>query len=59
MDKKLIDEINRLAKKQREQGLTEEEKILQGDLRKQYLNEFRANFRQILDNVEVVDGDPQ
>ncbi|MBQ2754639.1 MAG: DUF896 domain-containing protein [Clostridia bacterium] len=59
MDKKLIDEINRLAKKQRECGLTEEETALQGELRKQYLTEFRANFRQILDNVEVVDGEPQ
>ncbi|MBQ3115103.1 MAG: DUF896 domain-containing protein [Clostridia bacterium] len=57
MDKKLIDEINRLAKKKREQGLTDEEKVLQENLRKQYLEEFRANFRQILDNVEVVDGD--
>lgn len=59
MDKELIDQINMLAKKQREQGLTEEETALQAKLRKQYLDEFRSNFKKMLDNIEVVDGDPQ
>ncbi len=59
MDKELIDKINALARKQRAEGLTEEERQQQAELRKQYLSEFRSNFRQILDNVEVVDGEPQ
>jgi len=59
MDKELIDKINLLARKQREEGLTDEERQQQAELRKQYLSEFRSNFRQILDNVEIVDGEAQ
>ena len=59
MEKDLIDKINALAKKAREDGLTEEEAKLQQELRKQYLDEFRSNFRKMLDNIEIVDGDPQ
>jgi len=57
MDKKLIDEINALAKKQREVGLNDEEKARQAELRKQYLEAFRKNFRSQLDNIKIVDGD--
>ena len=46
MEKQLIDDINRLARKQREQGLTAEEAILQQQLRRRYLEEFRANFKK-------------
>lgn len=59
MEKQLIDDINRLAKKQREEGLTPEEILLQQQLRKRYLEEFRANFKKMLDNIEITDGDPQ
>lgn len=55
MEKELINKINALAKKQREEGLTVDEKELQKKLRQQYLNEFRNNFKQILNNVEIVD----
>ena len=57
MDKKLIDEINALAKKQREVGLNDDEKARQAELRKQYLEAFRKNFRSQLDNIKIVDGD--
>ena len=59
MEKQLIDDINRLARKQREQGLTAEEAILQQQLRRRYLEEFRANFKKMLDNIEITDGDVQ
>ena len=57
MDKKLIDEINALAKKQREVGLNDDEKARQAELRKKYLEAFRKNFRSQLDNIKIVDGD--
>ena len=57
MDKKLIEEINALAKKQREGTLTEEEKERQAKLRKMYIDEFKANFRKQLENIEFVDED--
>ena len=57
MDKKLIDEINALAKKQREVGLTEEEKVRQAEVRKIYLDAFKKNFRSQLDNIKIVDED--
>ncbi len=59
METGLIERINALAKKQREQGLTEQEAKEQQELRKKYLDNFRNNFRKMLDNIEIVDGDPQ
>ena len=53
MDKKLIDRINVLSKKSKAEGLTESEKVEQETLRKQYLEQFRKNFRKQLDNIEV------
>lgn len=40
--KELLDRINELARKQREEGLTEEEKEEQGRLRKVYLADIRS-----------------
>ena len=57
MDKKIIDEINALAKKQREVGLTEEEKVRQAEVRKIYIDAFKKNFRSQLDNIKIVDED--
>ena len=53
----LIDKINHLAKKQKEEGLTEEEKQLQAELRKEYLEKFKARFKKQLDNVKIVRED--
>lgn len=53
MDKKLIDRINYLSRKSKTDGLTENEKSEQQILRKQYLQEFRNNFKKQLDNLEV------
>lgn len=57
MDKKLIERINALAKKSREQGLTDEEKQEQARLRAQYIAAFRAGAEQTLKSVYVVDKD--
>ncbi len=57
MDKKLIERINTLAKKSREQGLTEEEKAEQAKLRAQYIAAFRAGTEQTLKSVRIVDKD--
>ena len=57
MDKKLIEEINMLSKKQREEGLTDEEKLRQAELRKMYIDAVKRNFRSQLDNIKPVKGD--
>ena len=53
MDKNLLNRINELAKKKREQGLTPEEQAEQKKLYKIYLGEIRTQFDQTLDNVSV------
>ena len=57
MDQKFIDEINALAKKQREEGLTEEEKMRQAELRRMYIDAVKANFRSQLDAIKPAKGD--
>ena len=53
MTQDLIEKINSLAKKKREEGLTEEEQKLQKELYKEYLTQFRSGFKQQLNNVDV------
>jgi len=55
--KELIARINALAKKSREQGLTDAEKEEQAKLRAQYIAAFRAGAEQTLKNVYVLDKD--
>ncbi len=52
-----IDRINFLARKQRAEGLTEEEKAEQALLRKAYVQSVVGSLRSQLDNTYVVDGD--
>ena len=49
----LIAEINALARKKREEGLTEEEQKRRKELYAIYLKGFRQQVRQRLDNVDV------
>ncbi len=49
----LIKEINKLAKKNKEVGLTDEELLLRHELRQKYLAWFRENTRRQLDNIEI------
>ena len=57
MDKNLLNRINELAKKKREQGLTTDEQAEQKKLYKIYLGEIRTQFDRTLDNVSVKEKD--
>ena len=58
MDRNKIERINRLARKQKAEGLTPEEKEEQRALREEYLLDIRAQIRTTLDNttIEYPDG---
>lgn len=51
----ILERINQLAKKAKEVGLTEIEKIEQTDLRKEYLQIFRGSVQSILLNATIYD----
>lgn len=51
----LVERINVLARKNKNEGLTEEELKERSELREVYLNNIRRNFRQQLDSIELVD----
>ncbi len=53
----LIKRINELAKKFREEGLTEAEQKEQAELRQKYIQAFRQGFTNTMDNVYIVDKD--
>ena len=55
MDKYGIDRINELARKAKNEGLTEEEKLEQQELRKHYIASFRQSLKSTLENVVIVD----
>lgn len=57
MEKKQIERINELARKKKTVGLTPEELTEQAALRRQYLDEFRENMRQQLENVYIEQED--
>ena len=57
MNEKLIERINALAKKSKEEGLTEEEKIEQQKLRREYINIIKKNLRAELNNISIVEKD--
>jgi UPF0291 protein CBFG_05335 len=57
MDPKLIDRINVLAKKSKEEGLSEEEKSEQQKLRREYINIIKRNLRAELNNISIVEKD--
>jgi len=54
LGKEKLDRINELAGKKKTVGLTEAEQLEQQELRTEYLKAFRKNFKQQLDNVEIV-----
>ena len=55
MTEELIKRINELAKKSRNEGLSDEEKNEQQALRAQYIQEFRQGVKNTLNHVYVVD----
>lgn len=54
IDAKLIERINFLANKSKKEGLTDEEKTEQGELRKEYLRLFKEGLKQQLDSIKIV-----
>lgn len=52
-----IKRINELAKKQREQGLTDDEKAEQATLRRAYIDSFKASLEDQLGTITVVEKD--
>ena len=57
MDNTKIDRINALAHKQKSVGLTEEEKLEQAELRKEYIESIRASLRANLNNISIEEAD--
>ena len=55
MEREKIDRINVLAKKAKTVGLSDEEIAERDILRKEYLAAIRANFRQTLESIEIID----
>ena len=53
MERKQIDRINELARIAKERQLTKEEADERAALRRQYLDEFRANTQSVLDSVVI------
>jgi len=57
MEQKKLDRINELARKAKVEELTEEEMLEQKALRDEYIRDFRASMRGILNNTTIVSPD--
>ncbi|HLR88869.1 MAG TPA: DUF896 domain-containing protein [Atopostipes sp.] len=55
LPEELVNKINALARKSKEEGLTEEEKEEQKELRKEYLKMIRGQVENHLTSIKVVD----
>lgn len=53
MEKEKVARINELARKQKAEGLTDEEKAEQKALRDEYIREFRISMGMMLDNTVI------
>lgn len=52
-----IKRINELARKAKKSGLTDEELEERNELRKQYIEMFRASMRNQLDNIKFIEDE--
>ena len=57
MDSTKIDRINTLHHKAQSVGLTEEEKVEQAKLRREYLDAVKGNLRAHLNNIDIREKD--
>ena len=55
MNNEKIERINFLARKSKSEGLTEEEKLEQAELRKEYIEAYRRNLESQLQSIVTVD----
>lgn len=51
---KMVERINFLYKKSQEEGLTEEEKKEQAELRQKYINNVKQNFKAQIQGYKMV-----
>ena len=51
----LLNKINHLARKAKAEGLSDPEKVEQAKLRKLYIENFKAGFKNDLLNLKVID----
>lgn len=56
MEQEKIERINALARKSKEQGLTEEEQAEQKILRREYIDAVVSSLRSELNAIRIVDG---
>ncbi|MEE0945904.1 MAG: DUF896 domain-containing protein [Acutalibacteraceae bacterium] len=54
MEQKKIDRINFLARKSREEGLTEEEKQEQAVLRREFIDSYKRSLEMQLNNTTIL-----
>ncbi|MBQ6884135.1 MAG: DUF896 domain-containing protein [Clostridia bacterium] len=57
MEQSKIDRINELARKQKSEGLTDEEKQEQAALRREYIESYKRSLMSQLDNMYIVEPD--
>ncbi len=57
MTQEKINRINELARKQKAEGLTEEEKAEQSVLRREYIDSFKRSLVSQLENTYIVGKD--
>lgn len=57
MTQEKINRINELSRKQKSEGLTEEEKQEQYILRREYIESFKASLVSQLENTYIVEPD--
>ena len=57
MDKKKIDRINELARKQKSEGLSEEEKAEQFSLRREYIEAYKNSLVSQLESIRIIEPD--
>ena len=57
MEQSKIDRINFLARKSKAEGLTDEEKAEQLQLRKEYIESYKRSLMAQLDSITVVEAD--
>lgn len=55
MEQTKIDRINQLARKKKQEGLSEAELQEQAALRREYIESFKKSMRVQLDNLVVID----
>ena len=56
MDQKKIDRINKLARKAKSVGLTEEESVERAALHREYIDSMVGNLKGHLDNTYIMDA---